>query len=222
MVSRRKNEYFLMLLVASHFSLVDFLFSRHYALPNTPKGLGVVEPELVCESGDMDCFFLPLSPCPPWNKTFKMEKGDLYEKGVLRKRGRMYRQIAYWLLDYAKRPLHWLRKRVHDFVANQTVTPPCTTMHVRRGDITLDKGRRRFYPIEDYVKAAPNIHDTVFLVTDDANAIGEAKYKFPNITWQYIDRPRYHGSEAGFKKHTPSGGKFGDGGEMDLRTDTTN
>ena len=182
----------------------------HYALPNTPKGLGAVSnPKRVCDSADMDCFFLPFSPCPPWNKNHTTLRYDIKrEKKILRtNHGKMYKPIAHWLLAYTKRPQHWLRKRIAEFTDRQNVTAPCTVMHVRRGDVTLDdNGRRRYYPIEDYVKADTDIHDTVFLVTDDSNAIQEAKLKFPNISWQYIDRPRYRGAEAGFAKHTPSGG----------------
>ena len=157
----------------------------------------------------MECFFLPISNCPTFdNDRHEMIKKDFYPRNKLRFDHYRYKKEAYWLLDYAKRPMHWLRKRVAEYVEKQNVTAPCTAMHVRRGDITMDRGHRRFYPIEDYVHADPKIHNNVFLITDDANAISEAKFKFPNLTWQYIDRPRYRGSEAGFKKHTPSGGKF--------------
>jgi hypothetical protein len=44
---------------------------------------------------------------------------------------------------------------------------------------------------------------TIVLLTDDANAIDETAL-YPNYTWIYFNRTRYHGSEGGWEEHLPS------------------
>ena len=86
-------------------------------------------------------------------------------------------------------------------------------MHVRRGDVVLHVGQvRRYFAIEEYMKAAMkqqlentnNNSMTILLLTDDANAVIEAKTLYPNHTWITIDRKRYKGSQGGWEGHFPS------------------
>lgn len=47
---------------------------------------------------------------------------------------------------------------------------------------------------------------TFLLLTDDANAIGEALVEHgKSYTWIYLDRPRHRGAEGGFENQIPSG-----------------
>ena len=59
----------------------------------------------------------------------------------------------------------------------------CTVIHVRRGDIVLhEETSRRYRAIAEYVETKEvEIHDNILLLTDDANAIGEAKKLFSEI-----------------------------------------
>ena len=73
-------------------------------------------------------------------------------------------------------------------------------MHVRRSDVVLhESSSRRYYPVADYVKQIPeeSLHSSnhfIFLLTDDANAIGEAHEFFPDLKWKYFNRTRHRGS----------------------------
>jgi hypothetical protein len=49
----------------------------------------------------------------------------------------------------------------------------------------------------------PNHH--IFLLTDDSSAIEEANEFFPDLKWDYFNRPRHNGSSSGWEDHTPSG-----------------
>jgi hypothetical protein len=78
-------------------------------------------------------------------------------------------------------------------------------MHVRRSDVVLHKNwARRYYALEEYMNATDNITNTIFLVSDDDNAIKEAHTKFPDHNWVVIDRPRFKGKEGGWENHIPS------------------
>jgi hypothetical protein len=64
---------------------------------------------------------------------------------------------------------------------------------------------RRYYAIDEYVNAAKQqITNTIFLLTDDDNAVQEARAKFPGHNWVVVDRPRYKGKEGGWENHIPS------------------
>lgn len=158
-------------------------------------------PEAVCPTQDMNCYFLPLSNCAPSANITNYEK-KVWFFGY----DHEYPGVQDFLLDaaFATRPQTWLRKRVFDMVAQQNITTPCSVLHVRRGDVVLHLTQTRKYrPIEDYVQHATN--NNILLLTDDQNAIEEAIFKFPNLNWMYIDRPRYAGSEGGWEQHIPSG-----------------
>jgi len=111
-----------------------------------------------------------------------------------------------WFLEYIIRQQTWLRKAVYDFSKTINLTMPCSVIHVRRGDIVLHSNvSRRYIPLEEYVnKASQEITPNVFLLTDDDNAIREARSKFPHLNWIVIDRPRFKGKEGGWENHIPS------------------
>jgi hypothetical protein len=47
---------------------------------------------------------------------------------------------------------------------------------------------------------------TFLLLTDDANAIGEALVQYgQQYSWMYLDRPRHRGAEGGWENQVPSG-----------------
>ena len=116
-----------------------------------------------------------------------------------------------WLRQYITRPQLWLRKEIYDFERNQTIVQPCTTIHVRRGDVVLHKHKSRKYrAIAEYLNVTapvdPEFHyeNNIFVLSDDGNAIGEAKALFPQFNWMYLDRPRFKASEGGWERHLPS------------------
>jgi len=101
-------------------------------------------------------------------------------------------------------------------------------IHVRRADVVLHgKFSRRYHPIREYVDAlcederrlkgeeggassatvCPELlrQKPLLLLTDDSNAIKEALAQYPQLKWQYIDRPRHRGSEGGWENQIPSG-----------------
>lgn len=84
------------------------------------------------------------------------------------------------------------------------VTTPCTVMHVRRSDVVLHTTRaRQYFALSDYVKWLRR-NDTIFLLTDDANAIEEAFEFHPNLKWTFLNRTRFRGTEGGWENQTPS------------------
>ena len=154
----------------------------------------------VCPLKTKDCYFLPMSRCKP--RDDRKHPVPFYGPG----QPRYIDEVNRWYLSFATRPQQWLRKEVHDFVGTIDLPSPCSVMHVRRGDVVLHgKQARRYHAIEEYVDAAgSNLAKTIFLITDDANAITEARTKFPKYNWIIIDRPRYQGKEGGWEKHIPS------------------
>lgn len=86
----------------------------------------------------------------------------------------------------------------------------CIVIHVRRSDVVLEN--RRYYTISEYLDELwnqtshkPSDNPYFLLLTDDANAIGEALALHRQYNWMYFDRPRYRGSEGGWDSHFPSG-----------------
>ena len=169
----------------------------HYAHPGEAKPTKDnknVPP--ACPRGNMFCYFLPISNCP------KAPKGA---KGGILHNNKPY-DVHRYLYDYLIRRQTWLRKAVYEFTKKQSITAPCTVVHVRRGDVVLHQShhRRRYYPISQYVNATTPEEKNIFLLTDDANAITEAKAEYPHLNWMYIDRPRYKADEGGWEKQLPS------------------
>jgi len=145
----------------------------------------------------MFCYFLPLSKCPA--EEVGNRAGYLEDKFS----GTEKYQTYY---EYATRRQTWLRKRIYDYAKAQNIMPPCTAIHVRRGDVVLHGGdlKRRYHAISEYIHATNNLDKNVYIMTDDQNALNEAKIEFPNIHWMYIDRPRYRAAEGGWEKQIPS------------------
>lgn len=161
-----------------------------------------------CERKDPFCYFLNITNCN--------------DKEELRlTRGRQVRennQVSYdqprftWLYDYATRPQQWLRREIYEYIrdkAGMRLVQPCTVLHVRRADVVLhNRHSRRYHAIKEYVDAANASavanHTNFFLLTDDQNAVEEARSEYPNCNWMYFDRPRYRGAEGGFEKQLPS------------------
>ena len=144
----------------------------------------------------MFCYFLPISNCP---KAPVGAKDGLIEARINGK----WRSYYY---EYLTRRQTWLRKQVYEFTKKQSIEAPCTAMHVRRGDVVLHHGtaRRRYHAIAEYMNATLDIHKNIFLMTDDANAITEAKSEFPDHNWMSIDRPRYKADQGGWERQVPS------------------
>ena len=174
----------------------------HYADPASAKPTKdnrQVPP--ACPRGNMFCYFLPLSACPPAPEG---DKSQFLQDNT--KRGKKGKQQHQWYYEYLTRRQTWLRKAVFDFRQKQKIHGPCTAIHCRRGDVVLHTGmhKRRYHPIAEYMNATQNLRPNIYLMTDDANAIVEAQTEFPNYNWMYIDRPRYKANEGGWEKQIPS------------------
>lgn len=186
---------------------------------------------VACRAADLTCYFLPLSSCPPnpdkvysehdfW---FKNE-GLRYANGTLaapfHTQPSLVKPRHRALIEYASRPHTWLRKAIWDFGQLIPLTSPCSILHVRRADVVSDgQYSRRYHAIREYIELleqqtsatspAPvsdkaNEKHTIFLLTDDSNAISEAVETYPNYKWVYVPRPRFRGPEGGFENHMPS------------------
>ena len=161
-----------------------------------------------CERKDPFCYFLNITIC---NNKEELQ----FTKGrQVRGRNRVsYDQPRFtWLYDYATRPQQWLRREIYAYIRDKAgirLVQPCTVLHVRRADVVLhNRHSRRYHAIKEYVDAANSSavasRTNFFLLTDDQNAIEEARSEYPNCNWMYFDRPRYRGAEGGFEKQLPS------------------
>ena len=223
------------LLYAKHFN-VPFQVSNdvpwHYAALNSRKHGQVASktiPEMAaCPTKDMYCYFLPITNCPPNNSQVFGIPGKTefaYSTLALNETKKnpqpsLVENTNRWIIDYSTRSQTWLRKAVYDFA--KTVPPlssPCVTVHVRRSDVVLHgKRARRYHAIDEYMALLPNttVGDrasegptTIFLLTDDENAIQEALTKYPQYPksryrWVFIPRKRFKGPEGGFENQIPS------------------
>jgi hypothetical protein len=112
-----------------------------------------------------------------------------------------------------------IRTRVHN---EPFPNVSCIPMHVRRADVVLHhRLSRKYHPISSYFQAMWNLSNYhnpdvrynltdeerpfILLLTDDANAIGEALVEHGQFPWMYLDRPRHRGAEGGFENQIPSG-----------------
>jgi hypothetical protein len=177
----------------------------HYADPASTKPLpSNIHVPPVCPVANMFCYFLPLSTCTP----AEIGTEKFHPEVKPSNRFSRYLHTKEWYMEYASRRQTWLRKHVYDFVRQQNITAPCTAIHVRRADVVLHPGvKRRYYSIAEYIQAGQEkgiLHDNIFFLTDDHNAILEALHEFPNFAWQFIDRPRYRASEGGWERQLPS------------------
>eukprot|EP00970_Alexandrium_tamarense_P006731 scaffold1171_cov212-Alexandrium_tamarense.AAC.4 len=170
-----------------------------------------------CNEKDLTCYFLPYQPCGTLSEIRNNTDIELVETlpdgeslqlvDIANERGRN----AYL---FATRKQWWLRRAMYDFKQQfkSSLEPEsdCTVVHVRRSDVVLDQSTRKYFAVEDYVRLIPkerldDPNNTVFLLTDDANAIEEAHEFFPHIKWKHVNRTRSRGSEGAWEGHTPSG-----------------
>jgi hypothetical protein len=156
----------------------------------------------VCDSVDMDCYFLPLSNCHAPDK----QKDDIPSGQTFNVNG----GHNTWIRDYMLRPKQWVRKRIYDMLKEvpHPIPTPCTVMHVRRTDAILEenwKKRRHYFPLSDYVERVPDDHKAIVLLTDDQTAIDEAHEFHSDRKWIYVNRTRHRGTEGGMNGHIPSG-----------------
>jgi len=172
-----------------------------------------------CPEADVTCYFLPYHNCgSSWSSIEENEEIELVPDGDLPhgsniKEGTLSTS-AYLFMT---REQLWLRRAVFDYIkefksnynfATESESD-CTVIHVRRGDASMDSNRRRWFPVVDYVELIPDIkrndpNHTIFLLTDDHNAISEAYEFYPHLRWKYFNRTRNHGSDGGWQDHTPS------------------
>jgi hypothetical protein len=165
-----------------------------------------------CPAEDLSCYFLPLT---------NSSDGDAQDRHLEESRSAIRYRIPWrgfyrndgdwtvpWLLEFATRGQTWLRKRVVD--ATTPVGLPrdehCAVLHVRRADVVLHgKFSRRYHSIGEYLRVVPDDYTNILLLTDDANAIVEAKtQQSGKYKWFYLDRPRHRGAEGGWEHQIPS------------------
>ena len=161
-----------------------------------------------CEARDMSCYFLPIGACN--GSTSQIDKYK--PKTRYSDFDDYFEREAIVILKYITRPKQWLRKAVYDY--NKAKAPkldgkPCTVMHVRRGDVVLHgEHSRRYFPISDYINKLPperkDENSTILLLTDDANAVDEAKEFYPDINWNFYNRTRFRGTSGGWENTAPS------------------
>lgn len=157
-----------------------------------------------CASKDLNCYFLPITKCKVNHSRAFQGNKTVHRRDV---------KEWPWVYQYLSRGQQWIRRAVVNFVDDQRPPfPPnasCTVMHVRRGDVILQKKRftrfRGYHPISDYLNQLPKERrqpgSNIFLLTDDANAIDEAREFHSHINWHWINRTRSRGTEAEFMRH---------------------
>ena len=178
-----------------------------------------------CKSADLTCYFLPYHSCGSLDDICGFTPNSAGDEcngtGVERieteemlDRVEIWFELGFHAYLFMTRKQLWLRRAIFDFKQEfhlkQKPESDCSVIHVRRGDIILHaQHARKYYPISDYLDLIPNEkkndpNHTIFLLTDDANAIKEAHEFHPNLRWKYIDRPRHKGSSGGWENQTPS------------------
>lgn len=159
-----------------------------------------------CPQKDLSCYFLPHTHCPP-----ARNRSDVTTTDDLELYTSDFDVTAPILYHYVARPRQWIRHRVYNAVQKQFyhLQTPCTVLHVRRADVILHQEHsRKYYPISDYMKLVPSSRKqqhSIFLLTDDANAIDEALEFFPHAHWFYFNRSRFRGAAGGWENQIPSG-----------------
>eukprot|EP00547_Thalassionema_nitzschioides_P013287 CAMPEP_0194256926 /NCGR_PEP_ID=MMETSP0158-20130606/37838_1 /TAXON_ID=33649 /ORGANISM="Thalassionema nitzschioides, Strain L26-B" /LENGTH=379 /DNA_ID=CAMNT_0038995795 /DNA_START=106 /DNA_END=1245 /DNA_ORIENTATION=+ len=163
-----------------------------------------------CPAKDASCYFLPISST---NCNLKEQRKHRIDSTPLNQQRKYVKQfIPTW--NFFSRQQQWLRKAVYDEVklmkAELLLQQPqkCAVIHVRRADVVLhDEFSRKYFPISAYVDALPprhSINTTLFLLTDDANAINEAREFHSDRNWVYFNRQRHRGTEGGWEEQIPS------------------
>jgi hypothetical protein len=151
-----------------------------------------------CPLRSQYCYFLNMSQCDPVPSQMVNDSPAVYG---------LRRPPFFWYMEFVTRQQTWLRKTVYDYTkSNFQLQLPCSAIHVRRSDVLLENHHsRRYHPIEEYLNASYNLDRNILLITDDQNAIPEAKVKFPEYNWMYENRTRFHGAEGGWQNPFPSG-----------------
>lgn len=166
-----------------------------------------------CPSKNLDCYFLPVSSCKPDPELVQQQAyqvNDTFNAALHSK------NTFPWAYQYLTRGQQWIRRAVVNFVEQQKPPFPqnetCTVIHVRRGDVVLQKQmvnprqNRGYHPIADYLDLLPEERrrpgSNILLFTDDADAIDEAQLIHPEINWHWFNRSRYRGRPDKFMKHT--------------------
>ena len=114
----------------------------------------------------------------------------------------MNNENGRWLLEYATRPQTWLRRKVYEFSKTIQIDTPCAVMHVHRSDIVLHgEFSRKYRQIQEYIDALPDDSTkNILLLTDDQNAVDEARTLHTDYNWMIIDKPRRRGAGVGWNK----------------------
>lgn len=154
-----------------------------------------------CESEDITCYYLPISPCnrvvaEPKHEATRWDKDN--EEELME---------ALWLQAYMLRPRQVYRRKLFEMRQKLKVQYPCTTMHIRRGDAGLPRPPyRRYAAVQEYIDMAElKEGENIVLLTDDQTTIDEIQEYHPNYNWIYLDKPRNTGTSGGFDGHIPSG-----------------
>lgn len=164
-----------------------------------------------CVSKDLQCYFLPTISSACMNGTSFL---DLNTTG--------YDDDPYWFYhgnssfpwayQYMTRGQRWLRREIVQFVDRQRPRfPPnenCSVLHVRRGDLLLEpenRFARGYHALSEYLDLLPaerrQAGSNLLLLTDDANAIDEARLLHPDLNWHWFNRTRNRGHQMTYGKH---------------------
>jgi hypothetical protein len=161
----------------------------------------------VCDSADMQCYFLPVTNC-------NAESGQA-DKATGRYPFETH-SPNIWVREYMMRPKQFMRRKIYELL-QKTPKPtlPCAAMHVRRTDAILENwiNKRNYFELGDYVSklAGPRRRQlatyfkSVVLLTDDQSVIEESHEFHATLPWIYVNRTRHRGIEGGYNGHKPSG-----------------
>jgi hypothetical protein len=164
-----------------------------------------------CDSKDVQCYFLPIISSACMNgQSFVDLDTDGYDNADY---GIYHSNSSFpWAYQYLARGQSWLRREVSHFVERERPRfPPnerCTVMHVRRGDLVLEPENpfaRGYHAISEYLDLLPEERrqpgSSFLLLTDDADAIDEARLLHPDLNWHWFNRTRNRGSQMEYGKH---------------------
>ena len=161
-----------------------------------------------CSSQDITCFILPLSKC---ERDFvpKKELGSYNNdrKWSQPSHDQKEKKVFNWLKQYMMRPNQEMRRQLMVMRQPLKLTPPCTTMHVRRADSGMpERPYRRYASVQEYLDVGKvEEGETILLLTDDQTTIDEINTYHPNFNWVYLNRTRHSGVDGGWQSHLPSG-----------------
>ena len=201
--------------------LIAFKSGRAFRLQSeSPKGWHYSRG--VCAALDLTCFFETTHlPCTPNAERVPAHRIALV--AASRDDAMLYITRSTARLRLA------IDKRTAEVGLNPSV--PCAVVHVRRSDVTLNKGWGqfgnksapslfRYIPLEEYLTTSEwklkelGVKE-LLLMTDDKTAIEEVDgVGSSNVLaawrskWRWVKRERFRGSEGGWENHFPSGDRF--------------